>query len=489
MGNNAVSEQLAVGEVTFAIPAQSFGIACAVSAEESLPVVTEFVLRMVHTCGSMSALQIQSFFGFNDKEVAAVIRTLHDELLVQWEDDELRLTPYALGRFLESSDNIPRFFKIREWSSEIDFELIQFSPVKRSSRYRRTNAMVELSAVDEDKVSNTLHWAERSFQENFQKIMRQDRVEIYKISEVRAGEKFMIPLPCMFSLSSDGRAEMVRSIDDEVFGEHLEVSQAISDALSSAESSHNEALETFIELFDDDVLRVFNTTDGFDLDGYVRSVHLSRTTRYGDGREPLLGSLHLPKNRQAVIQWLRAQVEEASALHPISAFWLAPQTRYWSRSARVRPLTDELNRALRGTRPDAIESTPAEELRKKAGLRTILQFGGLIDTKEYSRVHRYNFPKLFATTGKFLDGKCEVLLVPKKVVVALFHYSTDQAVSIPVGFISAKPEHLEMARQILEGLTQGRNHIYPAGDRDEELDLKEEFGALTGRNGEVLPSK
>jgi len=478
MDNNVVSEQLAVGEVTFAIPAQSFAIACAVSAEESLPVVTEFVLRMIHTCGAMSARQIQDFFGFNDKEAAAVIRTLHDELLVQWEEDELRLTPYALGRFLESSDNIPRFFKIREWSSEIDFDLIQFSPVKKGSRYRRTNAMVELLAVDQDKVSNTLHWAERSFQENFQKIMRQDRVEIYKISEVRAGERFMIPLPCVFSLSSDGRAEMVRSVDDEVFGEHLAISQAISDALSSTESSNNEALGTFIELFDDEVLRKFNTDNGFDLDGYARSVHLSKTTRYEDKREPILGSLHLPKNRRAVIQWIRAQENNATAQHPMAAFWLAPQTRYWSRSARVRPLTDEMNRVLRGTRPDAIESTPAEELRKWAGLRTVLQFGSMIDTKAYSRFHRYNFPKLFATTGKFLDGKCELLLVPGKLVVALFHYSTDQAVSVPLGFISDMASHIETARQILEGLTKGKNHIYPAEDRDTDLDLSQEFSAL-----------
>jgi hypothetical protein len=481
--DNPVSEQLAVGEVTFAIPAQSFAISCAVSAEESLPVVTEFVLRMIHTCGAMSAPQIQSFFGFDDKEAAAVIRTLHDELLVQWEDDELRLTPYALGRFLESSDNIPRFFKIRDWSSEIDFDLIQFSPVKHGTRYRRTNAMVELSADDQDKISNTLHWAERSFQDNFQKIMRQDRVEIYKISEVRAGERFMIPLPCTFSLSSDGRAELVRSIDDQAFGEHLEVSQAISDALSSTEAANNEAVETFIELFDDIVLRRFSTTNGFDLDGYIRSVHVSRTTRYEDDREPILGSLHLPKNRKAVIQWIRSQAEEASAQDPVSAFWLAPQTRYWSRSARVRPLTDELNRVLRGTRPDAIESTPAEELRKRAGLRTVLQFGGLVDANEYSRVHRYNFPKLFATTGKFLDGRCEVLLVPERLVVALFHYSSDQAVSVPLGFISAKTEHVEVARQIFEGLMKGKNRTYPLGERDTELDVPQEFAALARANG------
>jgi hypothetical protein len=104
-------------------------------------------------------------------------------------------------------------------------------------------------------------------------------------------------------------------------------------------------------------------------------------------------------------------------------------------------------------------------------------------------VHRYNFPKLFATTGRFLEGRCELLLIPEKVVVALFHFGSDQAVSVPLGFISAKPERVEIARQIVEGLTKGKNHIYPAGERDTDLDMAEEFAALAKKDGTVLPPK
>ena len=61
-------EQLAIDEITFAIPAQSFAIACAISAEEALPVVTEFALRIAFVCGTLSPLQVQDFFGFSKKE-------------------------------------------------------------------------------------------------------------------------------------------------------------------------------------------------------------------------------------------------------------------------------------------------------------------------------------------------------------------------------------------------------------------------------------
>jgi hypothetical protein len=89
-------EHLAIDEITFAIPAQSFAIACAISAEEALPVVTEFALRIAFVCGTLSPEQVQDFFGFSKKETDAVIQSLLNERLIQWNEDQLELTPYAV---------------------------------------------------------------------------------------------------------------------------------------------------------------------------------------------------------------------------------------------------------------------------------------------------------------------------------------------------------------------------------------------------------
>ena len=59
---------LEVGEVTFALPFQRFSISCAISAEETLPVVTEFSLRLIHACESLAPARLQSFFGFSDRK-------------------------------------------------------------------------------------------------------------------------------------------------------------------------------------------------------------------------------------------------------------------------------------------------------------------------------------------------------------------------------------------------------------------------------------
>ena len=135
-------EHLAVDEITFAIPAQSFAISCAISAEEALPVVTEFALRIAYVCGTLSPAQIQDFFGFSKKETDAVLKSLLDERLLQWNDEHLELTTYALARFQDSSDNLPRFFKIQDWSAEVVFDLISFSPAGRPSRLRRVRSQI-----------------------------------------------------------------------------------------------------------------------------------------------------------------------------------------------------------------------------------------------------------------------------------------------------------------------------------------------------------
>ena len=47
------SERYEFNRVTFALPAQAFRVTAFISTEERLPAVTEFVLRLLHTCGQV----------------------------------------------------------------------------------------------------------------------------------------------------------------------------------------------------------------------------------------------------------------------------------------------------------------------------------------------------------------------------------------------------------------------------------------------------
>ena len=257
-------DRLPFSEITFAIPAQKFGVTCAVSTEETLPVVTEFAIRLVYIASRLTPAQLQQFFGFSDNETAAVIKTLLDERLVRWDEEQLGLTTYALEKFIASSDKIPRCFKIRDWSSEVYFDLISFSPIRRSGS-GRSKAYVEIRPTDTDKESNTVHWAERALIQHFREICRLQKAEIYKISEVDPGERLNLALNCTFRVSLDGQADVSRSFSDLALEQNKELAESISDALGSGTLKSNDGFWELLRVFQTDFKTHFSERSRFDV--------------------------------------------------------------------------------------------------------------------------------------------------------------------------------------------------------------------------------
>ncbi len=456
-------EHLAIDEITFAIPAQSFGISCSISAEEALPVVTEFALRIAYVCGTLSPEQLQDFFGFSKKETEAVLNSLLDERLLKWNDDHLELTSYALARFeAASSDNLPRFFKIQDWSAEVVFDLISFNPAGRPSRLKRVHSQVELAMRNTDKQSRTKQYAEQSFQQNFRQICNKEKAEIYKVSAIDAGERFSIPLPCTFHLDLDGQTSLRRDIDDESFGNRLEITEAITDALASHERRGNERLREFIQTFDGTLLQRYVTDESFDLRRYVEDVHLSRLVRPNDDRVvPMLGAMYLPRNAALLTERIKAAMSVADpemgespakvgdsgiedqqrtpASKPTAALWWAPQSSLWARTRSAKELAKKIDNLLQ----------PKGENSSSAGVYVTVQKARQ-SPKERLFMYQYHFDRLLATDAALMDGSLELLIVPDTLVCAMFHFHlAHQAVAVPIGYVSSVPEHVAVASQLV----------------------------------------
>ncbi|MBH9658973.1 hypothetical protein JAO05_28145 [Burkholderia pseudomallei] len=454
-------EYLAVDEITFAIPAQSFAVSCAVSAEEALPVVTEFALRIAYVCDALSPGQLQDFFGFSKKETDAVLKSLLDERLLQWNDEHLELTPYALARFQDSSDNLPRFFKIKEWSAEVVFDLISFSPAGRTSRLKRVRSQVELAMRDLDKQSRTLQYAEQSFQKNFRQICTKEKAEIYKISAIDAGERFSIPLPCTFHLDLSGPTSLRRNFDDESFGSRLEIAEAITDTLSNQERGSNERLWEFIQAFDGTLLQRYVSGDVFDLRRYVEEVHLTQLVRPDDERVvPLLGALYLQRNSALLLERIQAAMpagnvedggvpaevsnvdadgqSQSLSVAPQEWLWWAPQSLLWARTRRARELAQKIDRLLL-----------REDDRHAGGVHVVVPTARR-SPRERLSVYQDQFKRLLAVDVALMNGSLELLIVPDTLVCAMFHFHlTHQALAVPIGFMSSVPEHIATAAALV----------------------------------------
>lgn len=492
-----IREYLAVDEITFAIPAQSFAISCAISAEEALPVVTEFALRIAYVCGNLSPTQIQEFFGFSKKETDAVIQSLLNERLIQWNEDHLELTSYALARFQDSSDNLPRFFKIQEWSAEVVFDLISFSPAGRTSRLKRVRSQIELATRNLDKQSRTIQFAEQSFQQHFRQICTKEKAEIYKITAIDSGERFSIPLSCSFHLDLSGQLSVQRNIDDESFGGRLEISEAITDALANQERGNNESFREFINVFNDALLDKYISGDTFDLRRYVLDVHLTKVVSYNDDRvKPMLGAVYLQRNAAALSGVIETElatgaqkdtndacgnsVEEQDASEklkpssPVSwdALWWGPQSTLWARSRNARDFGQKLEKLL-GTQP--------KERSAQHGLRVIVP-GDRRSARHRFSVYRDQFPRLLGADISVMNGNLELVLVPERVVCAMFHFHlAHQAVAIPIGFLSTHPDHIKAAAALLSRRVMGKRESISAAREDGGQETIESFFALAER--------
>jgi hypothetical protein len=465
------NEGLDFCEITFAVPAQQFGITCSLSTEEALPVVTEFALRVIHVCDAMTPKQLEDYFGFGQAEIAAVVHTLLSERLVAWAEESLELTPYARARFIDSPDGIPRFFTIKDYSADLVFDLMSFVPSQGiKDRAKRVATLMELSPRDLERESRTKVEAEKSFQEHFHRVYSGRRAEIYKISDVEAGERFYIALSCRFSIDVKDGIEVRRVLSDPTFDNRLEISSAISKVLSAVEPSENPGFTEFQHYFGDTLIGQYLTGESFDPPGYLRDVHLKPQVRHSGDTVPIIGALHLELNRTLLLSHIKDQSESIASF----AYWLAPQNRYWSRSRFINGFVRSITQHLKKSNATA---EGASDLVNKTLMKVLMQNPSM-DDRELTNIYEGTFPSLFVTKSSIMGGRVELLVYPGRVMCALYHYRAENSpMAIPIGVLSTNPEQLLKATELFSRACADQNvmkldhkgHSTPAVHKDFEF--------------------
>lgn len=506
--------QIILNQITFALPGQKFDISCSIAAEERLPVVTEFVLRIISVCRSLSPQHIKEYFGFNDKELNAVIQTLVSERLVDWDEGEgsLELTEYAKSKFEQSSDDLPRFFKIISWEDLVAFDLISFSPADPRSNIKKPGIFVELFIHDKSIQSNSIRFAESAFQQHFDRIYSRNgsqkkTAQIYKISNVIGRERFFIRLNCNFFLNTEGSFEITRDAafeedeerDDGVF-ELNKIAESVSDVLHESLPKDNDFLEPFIEIFDDDLLKSYMKGDTLDFRRYVQEVHIDRKKKYPSHTDALIGNLYLSKNRKLILAKLREACGISSASQGTSnvqfrssVCWIAPQSKFWARTLETQRFVEDANKILKdaGRHPNVGQVKQIGESVRYDEIKVVIPVDD--DPKRSGHIYRGIFTRLAGYQKGFLGGSVEIFLHPTQFVCCLYHYfmNPQQSISIPIGFISTDLRKIEIARKyIMKGPLNETQYVGLLNQKKEAVETREplieEFSFL---NYSVWPRK
>jgi hypothetical protein len=348
--------QIEFNRVTFGLPVETFRVDAYIALEERLPVVTEFVLRLLKVCVKVPLPALRDYFGFSDGEALAVVESLSRQGLLDVQDDHAQLTTFALERFQQAGEDCPRFSKVELKSDEVTFDLVSFTPIRAVGREMPSDNILKLNATD-DALSNSIERARSAYRHKYSEVaalradLREKSFGVYSVEDVESKRRNYVPVPVSFLLDSDGQVE--RRIDEafeRIAPSELVafVNEQVTRAIPRTLTIGSPGLEEFIDTFELKVISQYMTGKKFDVLKYIAEVQLARNVKFGEGIEPIFGSLYLPENRERIVSRLKDRRGGKRRHGPLltSLAWLVPDSQLWGRgeylSSSVNSFTGEL---------------------------------------------------------------------------------------------------------------------------------------------------
>jgi len=325
--------------ITFGLPIETFRIEAYIALDERLPVVTEFVLRLLRVCGRVPMPVFRDYFGFSDGEALSVVESLSRQGLIELIDDEMQLSRFAIERFDESGGDHPRFSKVELKKDTVTFDLISFTPLRSLIGELPSDNIIKFNAA-EDALGNSRERARLAYRQRYPEIaaMRDDLREksfgVYSVEDIESKRRSYLPIPVSFSLDEDGQVE--RKIDDafERAAPHeliQFVNEQVTAAIPKTLTLGVPGLDEFIETFDLQLMGQYLTGKKFDLSGYLADVHVARSAKYPKGMDTLYGNIYLHENVERVVSRVKDR-REGKRHHgklQTSLAWLTPDYELW----------------------------------------------------------------------------------------------------------------------------------------------------------------
>lgn len=448
--------------VTFGLPVETFRVEAYIALEERLPVVTEFVLRLLRICGAISLTSFRNYFGFTDSEALAVVDSLTRQGLLDVFDEEVQLSRYAIERFEEAGGEHPRFSKVELRSDTVTFDLISFTPLRSGAGEMPSDNLLKLDA-SEEALGHSSERARMAYRQRYPEIasMRADLRDrsfgVYSVEDVESKRRNYVPVPVTFSLGSDGQ---VKRQMDEAFERAAPpelvqfVNEQVTASIPRTISLGTAGLDEFIDTFDLPLLRQYVAGKKFDLFRYLTDVHFTRSIRYPVGVDAVYGNLYMQENRERIAARIRDRRTGRRKHGPLltSLAWLTPDYPLWGRGDSFAQTVSLLSNEIRGERSD--DSLCLLAYADQGQEQTVvnrLRVPGLTDL---------HFSRPVLPEGMLFGGRLELMLYPTAFMVAVFHLSMpgNPGLWMPIGFMSSLPKHLDAAQKLMRTTMGGRRY-------------------------------
>jgi hypothetical protein len=445
--------------VTFGMPAQAFRVTAFISAEERLPVVTEFVLRLLHTMGEVTLAGLRDYFGFTESECLAVVEALDAQGYVQLVEERLSLSEQMKAKFEATPEECPWVAKLKKRTDVVTFDLLTFSPLGRLDIRFAPDNWVKLH-VEDEVVGSSVARAREAYRTSFANIERaesrrkgQERERsfgVHSIEHVEAQRPSFVPLST--SLALDASAQLSCRLPDTFessapSGLIESVHERMNDKLNAAAVAGTGELDEFIDLFDLNFLREYVAGERVDFSAYADAVKSGKHEM--TGVLPIFGAAYLQANLEKLAMLVHS-AREARAFSSLG--WLAPDYGLWGRGDDFRAAVSSLRNALRShAKGDDLFVFDYAAERQEIPTRAKYANTGVTE------LH-------LVRPGRNLKAKClpslELLLYPTAFCCALLHMPLQpgSSVRVPVGFASALPRHIRTVHSLIWSQLAGERY-------------------------------
>jgi hypothetical protein len=180
--------RILICQIDFLIPARKLLVDYSYTAQRQLPLISEYILRIVYIMDRLSVSELESYFGLSSYESDIVLRELHGQGLIDINDNGIRLSEYSYLRFAEADGDTSRFFEYKDASALFGIELLS-DTILPSGTYIRNRSFGH--AIESDQsLENFRERAIDAFSKGFHYFLGEygkgDRVsnnqELYKVS-------------------------------------------------------------------------------------------------------------------------------------------------------------------------------------------------------------------------------------------------------------------------------------------------------------------
>lgn len=434
-----VNERIVIDAVDFQVSCRRFTVRATITRDRQLPVVDEFVLRLLAILDRMSVSRMRAWFGFTTSEMQTVLTDMGRRNLVEILNDDIQLAPAGRELFRSSSSaGIPHVVETSPIIENVWYDLVSRNMVPRS-RARSADYLVKVAELPEARDMPEA-FARSAFEENFRDYARRirrfpdpDSVNLYSVSDVEGGIYGYQILRADLVLDMDRfRVRPIFTELNDSAANYNKLTAAASDAWhlqGGADMASTAATEFERMTGDSRFTQVINNPSNTD----AWRDALASIPSAGVEFSAAAGAPYLPRNFD---QLIAAGGDFGSSKKLCDVIWLRPSGATWGRTLKVGETLARIGDTLRNAG-------------KK--VRTTLAMPRSTH-KTVRQSHKRLFDRGVLLPQGHLPANMEILIIGGKVALVNIHLPVGTH-SVPIGGIVYNSKRLV---RIVERLTPGQ---------------------------------